>query len=204
MKSLRSELGFLALPILFLLALIALVGLGAVKTYQARSTATKPPVEKNVGHQQVPAPTTQSNMKNYSGNLYSLSYPADWIELPPIGSAQSPDTNTFANRDSYTATDPEALFLLADSRVGASKDACYKTSNPMDYNIVESTARLGGQPATKYLFDAKPGKAPRFTVTFLAIEKGYCYSITLASSSAATRDSSLVLANTIAKSFIIK
>lgn len=204
MKSLRSETGFLALPILFLLAFVALVGFGALKTYKSHNTSTQPPIEKNTGRPQPSTPTPQADMKTFSGSLYALSYPAQWNQLPPIGAAQSPDTNTFSNRDSYTASDDAAVFLLADSRAGSSKESCYKTNNPLDYNIVESASSLGGVPATKYLFDAKPGKAPRFTVTYLAIEKGYCYSITIASPSAATRDSSLTLASTIAKSFKIK
>jgi hypothetical protein len=204
MKRLRSEAGFASLVMIILIVILGGVSYGAYRMYAQQTTKnTGHPLYGTKGPNATFAPDPTAGWKIYSGAKYSLKYPSDWQVLPPI-SATLVNTAIISNRSSYAATDPGALFFLADSRPGTSIETCYANNNTGNYTPTQKPAKLGNLSGTLYTFNANPGKPQRLGLAYFAVSGGNCYSLTLVAGNAAARDVATAIAATAATTFTIK
>lgn len=204
MKRLRSESGFASLLAIFLIILISGVSYGAFRVYsqQSAKNSGRPLVSTN-GAKPTSTADPTAGWKTYTGAKYSLKYPSDWQELPPISSKLT-NTVIFSNRTTYTATDAGALFLLIDSHPGNTRQECYTSDGLARYTTTETSAKLGNLPAIRYIIDPKTDSSPRYSVAYFAVSDGNCYTLTLAAANATARDAATAIAVTAATTFKIK
>lgn len=210
MKHLRSEDGIGSLIAILMVAGIVAVSFGAYQTYQKYDQANQAKTDSK----STPGASTQpdkaaakvdvSGWIRHDAPSYSIKYPGNWSKLPPLVQTQSADITVFSNRSDYTAVDDAALYLLTESRMGASVDACYKASSYAEYKFESSSAKMGSIQATKYLVSPTEATKKRYAVIYIGHKGGQCYSITMASTNQATRDASQSTAAGVAASFQAK